>query len=75
MTNKNKKITYTILIQMMAMYILVLAYFQLDTILSSIYPRIEFINKTTDIITLLILLIISIALFSIKITIDENEKK
>lgn len=72
MTNKIKKITYTILIKIFAIYMVVIACFQLDTILSSIYPRIEIINKTTDILTLLILLIISFALFFTKIEIDKE---
>lgn len=75
MNNKIKKITYIIFIKILAIYMLVIACFQLDTILSSIYPRIEFINKTTDIGSLLILLTISLALFFGKITIDEDEKK
>jgi len=69
------KIVYIIIFKGIAIYLLFLGYFKLDTILNSVYPRIELINKSTDISVLLIWLIIAFALFFAKITIDKDEKK
>jgi len=69
------KIVYIIIFKGIAIYLLFLGYFKLYTILNSVYPRIELINKSTDISVLLIWLIIAFALFFAKITIDKDEKK
>lgn len=75
MIEKIKKYLYPIILKIFGLYILYSAYMKLEVILSSVYPRIEYMDKSTDIIVLIMLVCISYALITAKITTNEEIQK
>lgn len=75
MIEKIKKYFYPAVLKIFGLYVLYIAYTKFEVILASVYPRVEYIDKSTDIIILIMLVCVSYALIMAKITTNEEIQK